>query len=76
MKKGKHTKAEIIKDVKEKENGMSFEAVCRSRHRQGYIVQLVSQIRQDGCQSAYGAESLAGGEPKSEANVRSLDSRY
>ncbi len=44
MKKWKHTKAEIIKDVKEKENGVSFEAVCRSRHRQGYIVQLVSQI--------------------------------
>ena len=60
MKNGKHTEAEIIKAVKETENGVSIEAVCRSRHRQGYIVQLVSQIRQDGCQSAYGAESLAG----------------
>lgn len=69
MKKRKHTEAEIIKAVKETENGVSIEAVCRSRHRLGYIVQLVSQIRQDGCQSAYGAESLARGEPKVEASA-------
>lgn len=30
MKKGKHTEAEIIKAVKETENGVSIEAVCRS----------------------------------------------
>ena len=75
MKKGKHMEAEIIKAVKEKENGVPIEAVCRSRHSQGYTVQLEGQIRRDGCQSAYGAESLAGGEPKAEANVRRLDSR-
>ena len=30
MKKWKHTEAEIIKAVKETENGVSIEAVCRS----------------------------------------------
>ena len=30
MKKGKHTEAEIIKAVKETENGVSIEAVCRN----------------------------------------------
>lgn len=30
MKKGKHTEAEIIKVIKETENGVSIEAVCRS----------------------------------------------
>lgn len=40
-----------------------------SRHSQGYIVQLKGQIRRDGRQSAEGAEGLAGGEPKAEADV-------
>ena len=31
MKKGKHTEAEIIKAVKETENGVSIETVCRRR---------------------------------------------
>lgn len=30
MKKGEHTEAEIIKAVKDTENGVSIEAVCRS----------------------------------------------
>ena len=61
MKKSKFTESQIIKALKENEQGRKSEEICRELGiPQGYVLQLAKEICRDGCQSIEGVEGTQG----------------